>query len=164
MGLLHQYAADVVWTGAGEAGTAGYRAYSRDHEIRIVGKPTIAGSADPAFRGDPARHNPEELLVAALAECHMLWFLHFAATSGVVVGYTDRATGTMRVEAAGHGQFTEVTLRPQVVVRSAQAPDLDARLAALHHRAREHCFISRSVNFPVLTELAPVVVEDAVRR
>jgi organic hydroperoxide reductase OsmC/OhrA len=167
MGLLHEYAADVVWTGAGATGTTGYAAYGRDHEIRVAGKPTILGSADPAFRGDPTRHNPEELLVAALAECHMLWFLHFAATSGVVVvGYSDRATGTMRVEAAGHGQFTEVTLRPLVTVRpggavTGDATGLDTQLADLHHRAHEHCFISRSVSFPVRTEPAPAVLEVA---
>ncbi len=165
MGLLHEYAADVVWTGAGATGTTGYAAYGREHEIRVTGKPVILGSADPAFRGDPTRHNPEELLVASLAECHMLWFLHFAATSGVtVVGYADRATGTMRVEAAGHGQFTEVVLRPQVTVRpggagAGTAAGLDAQLADLHHRAHEHCFIARSVTFAVRTEPAPAVVE-----
>ncbi|HEY0215444.1 MAG TPA: OsmC family protein [Cellulomonas sp.] len=179
MGLLHTYAADVVWTGAGETGTTGYAAYRRDHEVRVAGKPTIAGSADPAFRGDPARHNPEELLVSALAQCHMLWFLHLAATAGVVVvAYTDRATGTMRVEAAGHGQFTEAVLRPHVTVRrgpvdagratdatGAPGPgtddlDLDASLADLHRQAHEHCFIARSVSFPVRTEPAPVAVEQ----
>jgi organic hydroperoxide reductase OsmC/OhrA len=170
MSLLHTYAADVVWTGAGAAGTTGYTSYGRDHEVQVAGKPTILGSADPAFRGDPTRHNPEELLVAALAECHMLWFLHFAATSGVVVvGYSDRATGTMRVEAAGHGQFTEVILRPLVTVRPGgavaaagdDASGLDAQLADLHHRTHEHCYISRSVSFPVLTEPAPAVLEAA---
>ncbi|WP_454048813.1 OsmC family protein [Cellulomonas sp. Marseille-Q8402] len=167
MGLLHEYAADVVWTGAGATGTTGYAAYSRDHEIHVAGKPPLLGSADPAFRGDPTRHNPEELLVAALAECHMLWFLHFAATSGVaVVGYTDRATGTMRVEAAGHGQFTQVILRPHVTVRTGGAvtwdrTGLDGQLADLHRRAHEHCFIARSVTFPVLTEPAPAVLEAA---
>jgi organic hydroperoxide reductase OsmC/OhrA len=167
MGLLHEYAADVVWTGAGAAGTTGYAAYGRDHEIRVPGKPVVLGSADPAFRGDPTRHNPEELLVASLAECHMLWFLHFAATSGVVVvGYTDRASGTMRVEAAGHGRFTEVVLRPQVTVRPGGAVPgddggLDVRLADLHRRAHEHCFIAQSVRFPVRTDPAPAVQETA---
>lgn len=170
MGLLHEYAADVVWTGAGDSGTTGYATYSRDHEVRVAGKPVIAASADPAFRGDPERHNPEEFLVAALAECHMLWFLHFAATSGVVVvGYSDRATGTMRVTAAGHGQFTEVILRPLVTVRIAgavasaadAAAGLTAQLDDLHRRAHEHCFIARSVTFPVRTEPAPPVLEAA---
>jgi organic hydroperoxide reductase OsmC/OhrA len=167
MGLLHEYAADVVWTGAGATGTTGYAAYSRDHEVRVAGKPTVLASADPAFRGDPARHNPEELLVAALAECHMLWFLHFAATSGVtVVGYADRATGTMRVEAAGHGQFTQAVLRPLVTVRpggsaAADGAGLDAQLADLHRRAHEHGYTARAGRSRVLTDPAPAVMEPA---
>lgn len=155
MGPLHTYSADVVWTGAGDTGTTSYTSYSRDHDVRIGAKPPLPGSADPAFRGDPARYSPEELLVAALAQCHMLWFLHLAATDGVVVtGYTDRAHGTMRVEAAGHGQFTEVVLRPSVTLAAGpHGPGaIDGRLGALHTRAHEHCFIARSVNFPVRCE------------
>jgi organic hydroperoxide reductase OsmC/OhrA len=156
MGLLHTYTAEVVWTGAD---------YTRDHDVHVEGKPVIAGSADPAFRGDPARHTPEDLLVAALAQCHMLWFLHLAAVEGVVVvGYADQASGTMRVAAAGHGEFTEVTLHPRVTVReppdAAGARDLDALLAEVHRKAHEHCFIARSVSFPVRTEPAPVAVEQ----
>lgn len=160
MGPLHTYSSDLTWTGAGSRGTATYTSYSRDHEVRIGTKPVLLGSSDPAFRGDPSRFNPEELLVAALSQCHMLWFLHLAAASGiVVVGYEDTAVGTMRVEAAGHGQFTEVVLRPRVTL----APDAhladgkavsDGALADVHHRAQEHCFIARSVNFPVRHEPA----------
>ncbi|WP_225754353.1 OsmC family protein [Actinotalea sp. Marseille-Q4924] len=160
MGLLHSYTADVVWTGAGESGTTSYTAYSRDHEVRIGSKPPLLGSADPAFRGDPGRFSPEELLVAALAQCHMLWFLHLASADGVVVvGYTDRATGTMRVEGAGHGQFREVVLRPCVTLAGPLRDDgrtvTDGELAGLHARAHEHCFIARSVNFPVRLDAAP---------
>ena len=163
MGALHSYSVDVTWTGAGETGTTTYTAYSRDHDVVIPGRPVIAGSADPAFRGDPARYSPEQLFVAALSECHMLWFLHLAANDGiVVVGYTDAAVGTMRVESAGAGQFTDVVLRPRVTVRSAAGgradddePVTDARLAAVHQRAHDHCFLARSVNFPVLHEPTP---------
>src|SRR5690554_2668289 len=84
MGALHSYTTTIRWTGAGESGTSSYTAYERDHVVEVDGKPEIFGSADPAFRGDPARHNPEELFVAAIAQCHMLWFLHLAATAGVV--------------------------------------------------------------------------------
>lgn len=149
MGPLHTFAADVVWTGAGTSGTTAYTAYSRDHDVRIGDKPPLPGSSDPAFRGDPARYSPEELLVASIAQCHMLWFLHLACVDGVVVTeYSDTATGTMRVEAAGHGQFTEVVLRPRVSVAAGSA-GAGTDLAALHARAHEHCFIARSVNFPV---------------
>jgi organic hydroperoxide reductase OsmC/OhrA len=163
MGLLHTYTADVVWTGAGSTGTSSYTAYSRDHEVHLGDKPPLLGSSDPAFRGDPTRYNPEELLVSALAQCHMLWFLHLAAVEGVVVGgYSDRATGTMRVEGAGHGQFREVVLRPCVTLQRATRDDgrpiTDDDLVALHGRAHEHCFIARSVRFPVRLDPVPLRV------
>ena len=157
MGILHTFEAGLTWTGAGATGTSSYTAYGRDHEVSFAGKPDIPGSADPAFRGDPSRYSPEELLVAALAQCHMLWFLHLAATAGVVVvGYADDAVGTMRVEAAGSGQFTQVVLHTRVTV--AHAEGTDEHLRELHTAAHEHCFIARSVNFPVRLDPAPVRV------
>lgn len=159
MGPLHTFAAEVVWTGAGTSGTTGYTAYSRDHEVLVGGKAPLPGSSDPAFRGDPTRFSPEELLVASLSQCHMLWFLHLASAAGVVVtGYRDQASGTMRVEAAGHGQFTEVVLRPRVTVAPVSAGTAGSDLADLHARAHEHCFIARSVNFPVRHAPTPVHV------
>lgn len=150
MGAFHSYTSAITWTGAGAEGTASYTSYSRDHVVSAAGKPDILASADPAFRGDPARHNPEELFVASLSQCHMLWFLHMAASSGVVVrSYTDAAVGTMRVESAGAGQFTEIELHPHVVIDDDEAPGRDTLVAELHERAHAHCFISRSVNFPV---------------
>ena len=141
------YTVDVRWTGAGDSGTTSYTAYSRDHEVRVEGRPVLLGSSDPAFRGDPTRHSPEDLFVATLSQCHMLWFLHLAAADGVVVvEYRDEAVGRMRVESAGAGQFTEVMLHPHVTVRGDAT---DEHVADLHRRAHEHCFIARSVNFPV---------------
>jgi organic hydroperoxide reductase OsmC/OhrA len=138
----HGYEVEVSWTGA----TTSYREYTRAHEVTAGGKPPIAGSADPAFRGDRDRYNPEELLVASLSQCHMLWFLHLAADAGIVVtSYRDRAVGTM-VEDGG-GRFTGVTLRPEVTVHSGRE-----RLAELHERAHHLCFIANSVNFPVAVE------------
>ncbi|RYV50884.1 OsmC family protein [Pengzhenrongella frigida] len=168
MTATHTYTVDVTWTGAGHTGTTSYTAYSRDHDISIPGRPVLLGSADPAFRGDPARYSPEQLFVASLSECHMLWFLHLAARDGVVVvGYEDEAVGTMRVESAGAGQFINVVLRPRVTVRLPAADDptstrpvTDARLAAVHELAHEHCFVSRSVNFPVLIEPARLTTAD----
>lgn len=157
MGILHTYQAGVTWTGAGETGTSSYTAYSRDHEIALPGKPVLPGSSDPAFRGDPSRYNPEELLVAALAQCHMLWFLHLAAQDEVVVvAYHDDASGTMRVRSGGAGRFTEVVLHPRVTVLGPVDED---RLARLHDAAGEHCFIKQSVNFPVRCEPAAVTHE-----
>lgn len=146
----HRYTAALTWTGDRGAGTADVRAYARDHEIRIEGKPALLASSDPAFRGDPARHNPEELLVAALSSCHLLWFLNLCAVAGVVVvGYEDHAHGVMVEEADGGGRFREVVLRPVVTVA---APGMRAAAEAQHERAHARCFIARSVNFPVRHE------------
>ncbi|OLT19402.1 peroxiredoxin [Actinomadura sp. CNU-125] len=152
MPKTHRYEVSVAWTGNTGTGTSSYRAFERAHEIRAEGKPPIAGSADPAFRGDPARWNPEELLVASLSECHMLWFLHLCAAAGVVVtAYTDDPIGTMAETAGGGGRFEEVVLRPRVTLAD---PARAAETAALHERAHELCFIANSVNFPVRHEPA----------
>jgi len=156
----HGYHVTVRWTGNLGPGTTGYRAYGRDHEISgaAEGQPVIPGSADPAFRGDPLRWNPEELLVASLAQCHMLWYLHLCATHGVVVtDYTDEARGEMALDpAGGGGQFREVELRPRVTVAEAGMAD---KARALHAEVPALCFIARSVNFPVrhtpVIEVAP---------
>jgi organic hydroperoxide reductase OsmC/OhrA len=145
----HHYSVAVVWTGNIGQGTQSYSAYERAHEIRSGQKPVVLGSSDPAFRGDQTRYNPEELLVAALSSCHMLWYLHLCADAGiVVVSYKDEAEGTM-IETADGGRFTNVTLHPAVKVT-----DSAERAEALHKRAHELCFLANSVNFPV--ELRPV--------
>jgi len=149
-GREHHYAVDTEWTGNRGTGTSGYAAFGREHIIRMAGKPDIVGSSDPAFRGDPARHNPEDMLVASLSTCHMLWYLALCAKAGIVVtAYADSATGTMVEEADGGGRFTEVTLRPLATL----AADADLALAQkLHEDAHRLCFIARSVNFPVACE------------
>ena len=84
-GRAHLYSVETQWAGNRGAGTSGYAAFGREHVIKIAGKPDIAGSSDPAFRGDLARHNPEDLLVASLSACHMLWYLALCAKAGIVV-------------------------------------------------------------------------------
>jgi organic hydroperoxide reductase OsmC/OhrA len=149
---LHRYETTVTWTGNTGTGTSGYRNYERAHEVTVDGKPPIPGSSDPAFRGDAARWNPEELLVASLSQCHMLWFLHLCATNGLVVTeYRDHAAGMMAETADGGGQFQQVMLRPQV--RFA-APEHADRARPLHEQAHKLCFIASSVNFPVHCEPA----------
>jgi len=144
----HAYAARLVWTGAAKGPTKDYKTYSRDYEIEMAGKPTLAGSADAAFHGDSGRHDPEHLLVAALSACHMLWYLHLCADAGILVtAYEDEASGTM-VTAPGNGRFTEVVLRPAVTIAGG---DKDLALG-LHERAHKECFIANSVNFPVRYE------------
>lgn len=153
----HRYTTNLVWTGNTGSGTSRYDAFERSHEYRPDGKPALPGSSDPAFRGDPARYSPEDLLLASLASCHMLWYLHFCSVNGIVVtAYVDKAEGVMAENADGSGEFTRVILRPEVTVRSG---DLEkARL--LHADVPAKCFIARSVNFPVHHE--PVMKQETI--
>ncbi|QWT23540.1 OsmC family protein [Subtercola sp. PAMC28395] len=149
MNTEHHYRVDVEWQGNRGSGTTGYRDYSRKGVVRASGKIELPTSADRTFHGDRDRWNPEELLLAALAECHMLSYLHVAVQHGVVVtGYTDSAEGVMEQVGQG-GHFTSVTLRPVVTL----ADPGQAELAnSLHHEASQLCFIAQSVNFSVLHE------------
>lgn len=149
-GKSHRYVAHLEWSDPG--GTVRTSTHSRSHLIRIPGKPDILGSSDPAFRGDPSRHNPEDLLVASLSSCHMLWYLGLCAKAGIVVThYTDDADGIMTEVAETGGHFERVTLRPRVTIASGDAD----QARALHHEAHRLCFIANSVNFPV--ECEPVI-------
>jgi len=151
MDIDHEYRLRVEWQGNLGTGTRGYRDYSRAHAVTVPGTAkahAIAGSADPSFRGEASRWNPEELLLAALSQCHMLSYLHCAVTAGVVVeSYTDEATATMRQHGEG-GAMTEAVLRPVVTI-SAGDP---AAAERAHERAHELCFIANSVAFPVRIE------------
>jgi organic hydroperoxide reductase OsmC/OhrA len=136
----------VSWASAASRGTKSHAHYSRDHTIAAEGKPDILASSDPAFRGSASRYNPEELLVASLSSCHMLWYLHLCAINGItVVNYSDSASGEME-ESGGAGQFVNVDLRPVVTILEDARR---ARALRLHHDAHQMCFIARSVNFPV---------------
>ena len=143
----HHYSLKTTWTGNTGEGTLAYRSYERSHTIEIEGKPELFGSSDPTFRGDKSRHNPEDLLLAALSACHMMSFLHVCVLENIIVtGYVDNATAEMQVNADGSGQFTSVTLNPMVTVASIE---MAAKLNELHSRANKLCFIANSVNFPV---------------
>jgi organic hydroperoxide reductase OsmC/OhrA len=144
---LHTYKSTVQWTGNTGSGTASYQSYERDYIVFTENKMDIPGSSDPAFRGNPGRHNPEDLLLASLASCHLLWYLHLCAQAGVtVLDYTDRATGTMQENADGSGCFVEVTLNPTVTVADQSMIE---KANELHKKAGDYCFIANSVNFPV---------------
>ncbi len=144
----HHYQATIQWTGNKGTGTDHYKNYERDHNIAIAGKPLLLGSSDPAFRGDPSKHNPEDLFLSSLSSCHMLWYLHFCAVNQIiVVDYTDHATGIMQEEADGKGYFTAVTLHPKVVVTDASMVE---QALALHQKANAYCFIANSVHFPIV--------------
>ncbi|MFF2143279.1 OsmC family protein [Kitasatospora sp. NPDC058190] len=158
MARQHEYTAEISWTGNRGTGTSDYRSYSRDVEVSAEGLPTVPGSADPVFRGDPARWNPEQLLLASLSQCHLLSYLHLCAVNGVVVtSYLDRPVGTMAVTPEG-GHFTSVVLHPRLEVAEAGMAE---KALALHAQAHRACFIANSVNFPVRNEPEVTVAGQA---
>lgn len=147
MASRHLYSAALRWTGNRGDGTASYRAYDRTWDLVTPGKPVVHCSNDPLLGGDPARHNPEDLLVAAVASCHMLWFLHLASDAGIAVqAYSDSPEATGEIEPSGAGRFLSMELRPMIVV--PRGTDMQ-RADALHGQIHKVCFIARSVNFPV---------------
>lgn len=143
----HNYKTTITWTGNTGTGTSGYRDYKRDHLISVEGKEVINASSDKSFRGDENLHNPEDLFVASLSSCHMLWYLHLCAVAGIAVQeYEDEAHGSMITQSDGSGQFSEVVLNPVVVIDSSEKLELAREL---HHKANEMCFIANSCNFEV---------------
>ncbi|MCE1190276.1 MAG: OsmC family protein [Ignavibacteria bacterium] len=147
MTKIHTYTINLEWTGNRGEGTSSYISYARSHNISGTDKEIISCSADPVFRGDAKKYNPEELLLASLAGCHMLWFLHLCANAGIsVLEYIDTPGGTMEIAADGSGRFTEVVLHPIVTVGNAVE---EQRIDELHDSAHKMCFIANSVNFPV---------------
>ncbi|MEO0614745.1 MAG: OsmC family protein [Pseudomonadota bacterium] len=150
MGHKHEYTLTNTWTGNTGEGTKDYRSFERSYTLASDGKPDILGSADPNYRGDKTRWNPEDLLVASLSACHKLWFLHLAAVNGIVVtDYVDEPLGTLNAERDGSGEFVSVVLRPRITITD---PSMAEKADTLHHEAHEKCFIARSVNFPVTVD------------
>jgi organic hydroperoxide reductase OsmC/OhrA len=153
----HHYNVEITWTGNTGSGTSNYRAYERNHTVTATGKPVIPGSSDPSFRGDRTRYNPEELFLASVSSCHMLWYLHLCAEAGVVViAYRDQATGVMTETEDGGGHFSEMTLYPVVTVADGSMVN---KATALHHEANRLCFIANSCKFPIYHKPSSRVAE-----
>src|ERR1700693_3727312 len=141
----HTYQTRVAWSGGALGPTKSYAGYSREHTIEAAGEPVLTGSADPAFRGDAAHYNPEELLLAALSACHLLTYLALCAREGIaVVSYVDEASGRMS-ETGGAGSFVGAVLRPQVEIDDERIE----RAIVLHDVASAECFVAKAVNFQV---------------
>jgi organic hydroperoxide reductase OsmC/OhrA len=133
--------------------------YSRRHELRFDGGAVVAGSSSPAVvplpLSDASAVDPEEMFVASLAACHMLWFLSLAAQQGLRVdSYEDAATGTLARDTAGQLAMTQVTLRPRVRCVGERQPAA-TELQDLHERAHHACFIAHSVKTELRCEPRP---------
>lgn len=147
MAKEHHYQTSIVWTGNKGSGTMDYRLYDRDFSIQIPEKADILGSSDSAFMGDKTKHNPEDLLVASVSSCHMLWYLHLCAKNNVVVlEYKDKANGIMEEQADGSGKFKEIILAPKILI--AEKAHIPLAIS-LHEEANKMCFIANSLNFQV---------------
>jgi organic hydroperoxide reductase OsmC/OhrA len=146
----HRYRATLTWDGSEGSTGGGYTAYTRNHEGAVPpADGSFALSADPHFRGDATRANPEQLLVLAASSCQMLSFLHVAASAGLdVLGYTDDAEGLMPAREKPM-RVTRITLRPTVLV--AAGSDV-TRFDELMHQAHQGCFIASSLTSEVVLE------------
>ena len=148
MAKEHHYKLSTRWTGNTGQGTSNYRSYERSLTISATNKVDILGTSDTAFNSDKTRHNPEELFLASISSCHLLWYLHLCSEAGVVVlDYTDNATGTMIETADTGGHFTEVILFPTIVVSDQEMVDTAVKL---HRDANRLCYLANSCNFPIL--------------
>ena len=144
---IHHYQSTITWTGNKGNGISDYLSYSRDHVISIPNKPDLLGSSDTVFGGDGTKHNPEDMLLASLSVCHMLWYLHLCSDAGInVMSYTDSPEGTMEEHQGSGGKFIEVILNPVITI---EYPDKIDLAISLHEKAHACCFIANSVNFPV---------------
>lgn len=147
MSVQYNFSLTVKWTGNAGSGTNNYKSYNRSHSVSIKGKPDLECSSDVSFRGDKSKYTPEDLLVASISGCHMLWYLHLCSENGIIItDYIDNAKGTMIVEPNGSGRFTNVTLYPQVTITDET---MRQKATDLHKKANQLCFIANSCNFPI---------------
>jgi organic hydroperoxide reductase OsmC/OhrA len=154
----HHYHVKLSWTDENGKGTTSYTDYSRNHQVNVKGKPALQLSSDPAFRGDATKYNPEDVLVASLASCHMLWYLHLCSKSGItVVKYEDNAEGLMLQEETGGGRFDKVILHPEITILEKDKIELAHEL---HKESNQKCYIANSCNFPIKHQVKIVVADS----
>jgi organic hydroperoxide reductase OsmC/OhrA len=150
--MAHEYRADVVWTRGDQPFVD--RRYSRAHVWRFDGGIEVPASSSPLSVKLPLSRadavDPEEALVAAVASCHMLFFLGFAAREGFVVDrYEDAAIGVMSKNERGRLFISKVTLNPKVTFAGTKRPS-DEEVDTLHHHAHEECYVANSVRAEVV--------------
>lgn len=146
----HAYRTKIEWTGNRGSGTSAYKAYDRTWNLAENGKPVLECSNDPLLGGDPAKYNPEDMLLSALSSCHMLWYLHLCADAGITVqSYVDEPEAIGEMDISGRGRFVSACLKPMITIEAGS--DIE-KAHALHDEIHQYCFIARSVNFPVTYE------------
>ncbi|WP_431243605.1 OsmC family protein [Flavobacterium sp. P21] len=146
--MKHLFKTQLSWTSKQIPEESSKRFYSKTHQVKIEGKPTLDVSAAKAFKGDPSLYNPEDLLLSSLVSCHMMSYLYVCSQNGIeVLEYSDNAEATLEVNPDGSGRFVEVKLYPKVKISNSDQIELALEL---HQKANQLCFIANSCNFPVL--------------
>jgi organic hydroperoxide reductase OsmC/OhrA len=151
---MHRYTATVEWERGEQVFTD--NRYGRGHTLRFDGGAELRGSASPLVVRPPlsdlAGVDPEEMFVASLSSCHMLWFLDITRRAGFRVDrYRDEAEGFMEKNAEGKVAITRVVVHPDVTFSGEKLPTR-GEVEALHHRAHEECYIASSVKSEVVCE------------
>lgn len=156
MAKEHHYHLKTIWTGNTGKGTSSYRSYERSLTVSVENKVDLLCTSDTAFNSEKTKHNPEELFLASISSCHLLWYLHLCSENGVVVhDYVDFAEGTMIETADGGGHFTQIILCPTIVVG---ALSMIEKAHALHQEAHKLCYIANSCNFPIVHKPTILIV------
>ncbi len=160
MNTLHNYKLSVKWTGNQGSGTSNYKDFERSYNIQIENKAAILGSSDPEFRGDKTKHNPEELLLASVSSCNMLWNWHLCAENKIIItDYIDIVTAVLEETEDGNGKFSSITLNPTITITEITITE---KATELHKKANEFCFVANSLNFKVGHEPVFNVVRNVV--
>ena len=143
----HHYKLKVNWYGATDAGNENLRTYDRSHSVSLEGKPELHLTTDDGTVGDQSKLNPEELLVSAVASCHMLSFLYLCSRKKIVItSYEDNATGLLIERSKGKSGIEEVVLNPVFTVAD---DSMKEKAVEMHHTAHDFCYIANSVNFEI---------------
>lgn len=147
MNNLHTFEVDLSWEKKQLQPNSDNKIYTKNHIIKIVGKPELAVSAAKSFKGDPDLYNPEDLLLSSLVSCHMMSYLYVCAQHKIeILSYSDQAKAILETYPNGSGKIIEVILNPVVLLKDASQIN---NAINLHVEANKLCFIANSCNFPV---------------
>ena len=139
---MSQYRATLQWKNQGS--DFNYDTFDRTHKISFPGGIEFKGTSAPEYLGKKELANPEEMLAATLASCHMLTFLAVCAKSRLhVTSYEDNPVATLDKNAEGKFAVTHIQLNPKASFQG-ETPSAE-KLQELHAKAHRNCFIANSL-------------------
>lgn len=147
MGIKHLFKSKLNWSFSTANVKTNNRTYLKSHSITIDGKPDLHVSAAKVFKGNPALHNPEDLVLSSVTSCHMMSYLYVCEQNGIeVVSYSDESEAILEVFDDGSGRITKINLCPKVTIKNK---DKKVLALSLHKMANQLCFIANSCNFSI---------------